>query len=613
MKIKYSLILAAFPVANLLSCFAPVEAAAPAMYESRVDHYRTGANLNETILNTSTVNYSDFGLLFTLPVNSPILSQTLYAPNISINNAIHNVVYITTSSASVYAYDADIQGPPLWLNKLSGLVFHTPIIDPKSNTLYLVTRSSALPPFTFKLHALDLVNGAEKFGGPVDLSATFSVDGNTLNFSSEDDIQPHAGLALANGQLIICFSGWHESPGHTYHGWVMSYNASNLQQTGVFSTISMPPAIGGGVWQSGRAPVVDNEGYIYLFVGNSIDPITYMAPSNGYDGVNNFSESLLKFDSNLNLIDWFTPGAWAQLDNIDKDLSGSGPTLIPGTNLITGGGKDGNLYLWHTDNLGKFNATDSQVAQKMAPPSVGNKTYNGSIFSGPVFWSRTSAQGGSLLFNLYSNTPIFSFAFNGNSFNTTPVSFSSATEAAGTGYKNAITLSANGGESGTGIIWEFQNNRSTNISVLRAFDAEHLNIELWNSSAYLSDSLEGNTTFVPPTIVNGKVYAPTLANQLVVYGIKNAPPIVNTPANINSALGSQINFAIQATDNDGDALVYSATGLPYGLTINANTGVITGNPSIIGNYHATVSVSDNKDGQASASYIWTISRGMIKK
>lgn len=97
-------------------------AAPAAVYESRVDHYRTGANLNETILNTINVNAASFGLLFTLPIKGGIVTQTLYAPEVTINNVLHNVLYVSTLAGVVYAYDADIPGAPLWVNDLSGTI-----------------------------------------------------------------------------------------------------------------------------------------------------------------------------------------------------------------------------------------------------------------------------------------------------------------------------------------------------------------------------------------------------------------------------------------------------------------------------------------------------------
>ena len=590
---------------SLIAGILPAQANPAPFYESRNDRYRTGANLNETLLNTSTVNHANFGLLFTMPVNQKIVTQTLYAPNVAIQGYVHNVVYITTISGSVYAYDADAAGSPLWVNKIiGGVVIGTPIINPATNTLYLVQKVT--PPgmtlYNFELHALDLTTGAEKFGGPKTITGTYSAAGYTLNFPGIN-LDQHAGLALSNGQLIITFGSSQEGSGISYNGWVMSYNAATLQQTAIFPTTIVPPANGGGIWQSGRAPAIDANGYIYLFVGN-VYPSTNFETSaaNGYDGVNNFSESLLKFDANLHLIDWFTPGAWSELDATDMDLSSSGPILIPGTNLLTGGGKDGNVYLWNTANLGKYNANDAQVVQKFGTPA------NSFVYSGPVFWTRTAAQGNSLMFNVYQNSPIYAYAFNGNTFNVNPVSASLAADASNAGFTTAIALSANGGNTGTGIVWALMNNAATNSSVLRAYNAENLGNELWDSSSYISDSLGGATTYIPPTVSNGKVYTPTLANQLVVYGLfsNNTLPSLKAGANVTITRGKPISYPITASDSDGDVLTYGAAHLPPGLTVNAATGLIQGTPTTDGVYQVTIGVTDNQAGMRTSTFICTV-------
>lgn len=96
----------------------------------------------------------------------------------------------------------------------------------------------------------------------------------------------------------------------------MAYNKLTLQQSGSFATVTTGNR-GGGVWQSGRPPVIDSSGYAYVFAGNGY--------GGGYDGVNDFSESVLKLDpaNGLKLVDWFTPSDWSRLDAQDLDLSSS--------------------------------------------------------------------------------------------------------------------------------------------------------------------------------------------------------------------------------------------------------------------------------------------------
>ena len=56
----------------------------------------------------------------------------------------------------------------------------------------------------------------------------------------------------------------------------------------------------------------------------------------------------------------------------------------------------------------------------------------------------------------------------------------------------------------------------------------------------------------------------------------NRPPVVTNPGNKTSAAGASITVPVTASDLDLDALSYSATGLPQGLSIAPTTGVISG-------------------------------------
>ena len=81
----------------------------------RNDNFRTGQNLAESILTPSTVNPTQFGLLFTDTIDGAAYAQPLYVPNVAIpNQGTHNVIYVATENDSVYAFDADQPGPALW-------------------------------------------------------------------------------------------------------------------------------------------------------------------------------------------------------------------------------------------------------------------------------------------------------------------------------------------------------------------------------------------------------------------------------------------------------------------------------------------------------------------
>ena len=587
---------------GLLTQSGCVWADAAPFYESRGDHYRTGVNMRETMLNTTTVNHQTFGLLFSLPVDDNIPTQTLYAPHLNISGYVHNVVFITTTGGSVYAYDADASGPPLWHVQLgtSSAIHGTPIIDPAAGILYVVEIINKSPR-SFMLHAMNIFNGAEKLGGPVVIKASYTADGHTAVFPGPNSYH-HAGLALSNGQLIIPMFGGEEADNLLYQGWMLSYNATTLQLNAALPTNLTPPSTGGGIWQSGRAPAVDDAGNVYLFTGNAYLSSKYNTASNGYDGVHNFSESLLKFSPTGALLDWFTPYNWALLDAKDLDLSSSGPIAVPGTNLLIGCGKEGVMYVWNTQNLGKLTPTDAHVVQKF---TTGPNTY---VYSGEILWMRTAAQGGPIMYNVFQNAPVYAYGVSKGLFNTTPLSATPSADYVNTDVYTTTTLSANGGIPATGVLWALHNNPANDVSILRAYDALNLSHELWNSSSYLSDSLGGSSTYIPPTISNGKVYTPSFNKQLVVYGLMpaNVLPAMLATANQTSLLNKAVQYAIHAQDTD--ALSYSATGLPPGLQINAATGLISGTPTLAGTYNVKVMVTDNKpDGLRISTFTWKVS------
>ena len=60
------------------------------------NNQRTNLNSNETVLTPANVNSSNFGKLFSQSVEGEIFAQPLYVPNVTINGAVHNVVYVAT-------------------------------------------------------------------------------------------------------------------------------------------------------------------------------------------------------------------------------------------------------------------------------------------------------------------------------------------------------------------------------------------------------------------------------------------------------------------------------------------------------------------------------------
>jgi hypothetical protein len=504
----------------------------------------TGANLTETTLKTSNVYGNSFGALFTLPVDDVIYAQPLYVPGVVIpDQGTHNVLYVATMSDSVYAFDADVGGLALWKVNLASLVdatpvnianfvfdgnkniighlgvLSTPVIDLANNILYVIACTLESGSLAYRLHALDIRDGSEPYGPGVLISASYG----GLSFNARYQIQ-RSSLTLAGSQVIFGFSALGLESAGDYSGWVMAYD--KLQQSGAFAT-STTSDQGAGVWMSGRPAAVDSSGYIYVFTGNGYACC-------GYNGVTDFSETALKLDpsNGLSLVDWFTPSIWHAMDEYDTDFSASGPLLVPGTSppLIAGGAKTGMFYLLNTTNLGKYNSTDKAVQEWQLSAK--------DIRAGAVYWQRSAADGGPLLFNWSLGDTLNAYSFTGSGFDTTPVSSGSRTTIFPGG---TLTLSANGGLSDSGVIWatiarsgDAENNPPAPGELL-AYNAAKLSDVLWTSQQDATDDGLGEyAKFAPPTVANGRVYAASWSKQVVVYGLK----LALSPISI--AFGSQV-------------------------------------------------------------------------
>ena len=581
------------------------------------DNSRTGANLNETALNTSNVNAGQFGKLFTRAVDGQTYAQPLYVPAVNMGaRGIHNVVFVATQKNNVYAFDADdpAASAPLWQVNLGAPVpvrfigetidideyigiTSTPVIDPVTRTLYCVAKTREGNKYPQRLHALDITTGQEKFGGPIVIDASVPGTGDSAkNGTVAFDSQRHMnrpGLLLQNGYLYVAF-GSHGDV-RPYHGWIFSYNASTLQRVGVFNTT--PNTFGGAVWQSGQGLAADGTGIYFMTANGHFD---------GDIGGPDLSSSFLKLTTpSLTLTDWFAPFNADALDQNNEDLASAGPLMIPGTNLLVGGGKEGVLYLLDRSNLGHFRAgNDSQIVQSFHAGA-------GHIHGSPVYWSSPQ---GPLIYLWTEEDALKSFRFVNGIFQTAPAAIGPVVAPDGM-PGGMLSVSANGSSVGTGIVWaSLPLSGNANVGsvdgVLRAFDASNVGIELWNSQQVPNrDDLGLLAKHTSPTIANGKVYVGTFSNRLVVYGL-NPPgggtaPIVGSvsPSSGTTGGGTAVtitgaNFVSGATVTFG-GIAATGVSVTNGTTIAATTPAHTAGPVDV-----TVTNPDSTSGTLNGGFTY---------
>jgi uncharacterized protein (TIGR03437 family) len=504
---------------------------------------RTNANLSETVLNPSTVNSNSFGKLFALSVDGQIYAQPLYQQNVAIpGNGTHNVVFLATMHNTVYAFDADAAATPLWTVNLGTPVptsnygsddgeytdiapengiLGTPVIDDLTGTLYVVAATFEGGQYFYRLHALDTGTGQEKFSGPSLITAQApGLGDSSVNGSVPFDASQHLqrpALLLLNGAVYVAFGSHGDSV--PFHGWVMSYNARDVQkQLAVFN--ASPNGGGGSFWQSGRGPAADEEGNIYAVSSNG-----------DTDGHTNFSDSALKLQpGNLAVTDWFAPYNFQTLNDTDDDLGACGAVLVEGTEYLLTGGKEGILYLLNRNSMGHTGANDGQILQSVNTNSFG-------IFN-MALWNRPD---GPLVYLHTANAAVTAWRLSNGHLSTSPVASSA------NGFAIAfqgMALSANGGTAGSGILWVLASASYPlpSHAVLHAYNAEDMS-EIWNSDMTGSDAVGAWVKFVNPTVANGKVYVGTGGNQVLVYG-----KIANDSSDTSPVVTGIVNAASYAND-----------------------------------------------------------------
>lgn len=94
---------------------------------------------------------------------------------------------------------------------------------------------------------------------------------------------------------------------------------------------------------------------------------------------------------------------------------------------------------------------------------------------------------------------------------------------------------------------------------------------------------------------------------------RNIAPIIDAIKNQTTAQGDFVSLNVIANDANGDPLVFSVTGLPKGLSINSQSGVISGIPSILGAYSTLIKVVDNKGGESKKTFSWNITGDLIAR
>ena len=465
----------------------------------------TGLQANELLLTPANVSTGKLTPGWTAFVDGGIWTQPLYLNGITAAGKNRNLLFVTTSNDSVYAFDADtgaqiwkssflstgvtaVAGASLGISSQTGIL-GTPVIDSDKHLLYVVAETSENNQtyFPHRLHALDITTGLEMLGGPVLIT---------------DPALPlvckfqRPGLLLANNTIYVAFGSIEDRT--PYHGLLFAFDQTTLAKKAVFNVTSSGSE--GGIWMSGAAPSADSAGNVYISTGN------------GYvNGTNAFSQSIVKLSPQLQELDYFTPSDYVTFNKSDLDL-GSGSVLVvpdqagPFAHELIACGKPTPIYVLNRDAMGGRGTTSDNVIQRLDHQLGNTGSFRDSgqpCYNSPAMWQQN-------VYFVANHDVMKMFTLNANTglLSTTPTSKGAYIYL----WPGADPVVSSSGDT-NGIVWTIDLATST----LRANDATDVSKVL-----FVSPTLGSAIRWAVPTVANGNVYV-GLQGKVVSYRVPPTP------------------------------------------------------------------------------------------
>lgn len=484
------------------------------------DIARTGLYASETHLTPATVSSAKFLKFGVFPTDGAVDAQPLFVSLLKIGTATHNVLYFATENGTLYAMDANT-GAPLWRTSALGAgetaadnqgcselsskvgITATPVIDRNlgdDGAIFFVAKTKDSDGnYHQRLHALDLITGAELSGSPAEIAATYPPNGGATKTFDPGISVERSALLLSNGTVYLSWGAPCHQTTFDYDGWVMAYNEGTLEQQSVLDVT--PNGSGGGIWMSGAGPAADADGNVFLATSEGTFDTTL---NGGVPKDSDYGNGFLKIQSPngvLSVFDYFEPLNGVPGAANYQDQGSGGVMLMPVFEnsllyvpaLAIGAGKDGNIYEMERqgDVLGEYSGTTDNNYYSLTGALPNGVTSSPAYFNGAFYYGGSGDSLKEFALSAFGASLASQSANTLGSAGATPV------------------ISANG--TNTGILWALDTTASGG-AVLHAYDATNLATELYNSTQAgggARDTIGATSKFAVPTVANGYVYIGT--------------------------------------------------------------------------------------------------------
>jgi iron transport multicopper oxidase len=558
------------------------------------DDLRSGWYPDQAQLAPALVSAPDFGQLFDTAITGSVQAQPLL---------VNGRLLVVTETNNVYSLDpvtgavlaqrtlhvpwnpADVNCVPLAPNVG---IMGTPVVDDTTNTAYLMAKtyvSGSSGPAAYWAHAVDVATLEERPGFPVQIQGSAdNVSGGP--FDARQQLQ-RPGLILVGGVVYAAFAG--NCDIQPWKGWVFGVSTAG-QITARWAAVD-GSALGGGIWQTGGAPVVDGPGTFIVSTGNGA---VIQTPTPGSTPPVYLGESWVRLtvqgDGSLSATDFFMPYDASDLNAWDGDLGSGAPMGLPdgfGTatypHLAVATGKEGIVYLLDRDNLGGFRQGDmggDAVLQRVGP--------YGGVWGKPAAWPGSggwvyvpTVSAGSTTGGSSGTFDVYSASLDGNG-NPTLARVAQAPGLFGLGT-SAPVVTSDGTTPGSALVWLIWSADNTGVGAeLRAYDAVPVSGTL---PLRFRASIGQAARYTPPGVGDGKIYVATQDGHVRGYGAP-VDPVITAPAvdfgalTVGQTATLPVTFTAQRTvqvssiDTQGEfAVVGTQPALPVSLAAGGTVTV----------------------------------------